>query len=668
MRKIYLLLAGLVITASAFAQSSCVTNSISVDQRVREKQSLNYLMELKRARLALGTKLKTPKSMSGPVGGVYTIPVVFHIIGTAGKPANPTDDMIDQAVADLNAAFNNTYDNPNVPGAFNSVDVKIQFVLAQRTPSGGSTTGIYRYDMSGNSAYVADGVSTGESRPGVVFPGFNKWSLIKQTGIFDPASYLNIWVVNSINGANSTIDGAASAPIVGIGFDDLLGVFIRSSAIGRDKNGTLIHETGHTFGLFHTFGNSQSQTQCDANTDCTLNNDGICDTDPIGFSFVCNPSGVNPCTGKTWATSTVQFNHMSYNGCRDRFTAGQSTRMSDILNSVNSGFKGSQGAFPFTGIAPKTIPAPTIAAGSKNHDYFFGLSYVAFNTIEVFSNGYRADASGHVEYVDHAYNQATTVVAGATYPLNILVPGLNVHGVKVFVDYNNDGIFSKTGQEMLYFEKMQSAEQQYFHVFSTNIKIPSTDVTFNTPLRMRVVADRIDGTFDPQGTLLYGQAEDFTVTVTNTLPATLTEMKAWSEQNLLNVSWKVASEQNVDHYEIHTSTDGKNFSKMGQVAAKSADGTSASSIDYSFSQNIGNTGLLISLLTLGAICLVGIKNRSNLVKPMALMAVGCVMVVFACKKSEKVAETKTGNIYVKLIEVDKDGKNIELGHTVVIVK
>lgn len=663
MKQIYLTLAGLLLVASAFSQARfCETNTISREARIQSNKKLAFLAELKRARQALSSKLKTPKAMSGPVNGVYTVPIVFHVLHTGqavGQPDNPTDADFAQAVADLNAAFNNTYDKSEIAGTFNSVDAKIQFVLAKRTPTGANSTGIYRYNMSSNSAYVANGAEAN----GI---GVEKEALINATAYFDSSSYLNVWVVNYIGGASSTIDGSASAPD-GNGFEGLLGIFLKASAIGQNKNGTLIHEAGHTFGLFHTFQGSQAANQCPSDADCTVDNDGICDTDPLAFDFTCNPTGTNACSGKTWATSTVQFNHMSYNACRDRFSPGQVSRMTDILNFVNSGFKGSQGGFPYTLNNLQAIAAPTGAHVTPAPAY--GLRFVGLNTIEVFSNGYVLEGTGRQVYVDRAYNQVTNLVAGASYPLTVLTDAPNPHGVKVYIDYNNDGVFSTTGQEVVYFSLTPVSQTSDFATFGANITIPSTGVAFDEPLRMRVIADRsLDGTFAPLGPVLRGQAEDYAVIISSSLPVALTEVKTWLNNNLLSMSWKVASEQNVDRYEIHTSTDGKIYTKLGEVASKALNGISETSLDYTFSQNVGTLGLYVSMLAFATLLLVSVKGRKKLILPLVVCLALSSILIYSCKKSQLPEEDNSGNIYVKLIEVDKDGKSTELSTNVVVRK
>jgi hypothetical protein len=54
------------------------------------------------------------------------------------------------------------------------------------------------------------------------------------------------------------------------------------------------------------------------------------------------------------------------------------------------------------------------------------------------------------------------------------------------------------------------------------------------------------------------------------LPVTITSIKAYQQNNGVNVKWDVADEQNIDRYEIEKSTDGTHFKVAGEVAANNS--------------------------------------------------------------------------------------------------
>ena len=76
---------------------------------------------------------------------LYTLPVVVHVINTGtaiGATDNPSDSLINAMISLLNSGFRKT------GTSFGGVDVKIQFKLATKSSSCGSTTGITRNNGS----------------------------------------------------------------------------------------------------------------------------------------------------------------------------------------------------------------------------------------------------------------------------------------------------------------------------------------------------------------------------------------------------------------------------------------------------------------------------------------------------------------------------------------
>ncbi|MER2999025.1 T9SS type A sorting domain-containing protein [Pontibacter populi] len=72
------------------------------------------------------------------------------------------------------------------------------------------------------------------------------------------------------------------------------------------------------------------------------------------------------------------------------------------------------------------------------------------------------------------------------------------------------------------------------------------------------------------------------------LPVELISFKAKSEQNKAILTWVTASEKDNDRFEVERSQDGKNFSKIGEVAGN---GTSSRKLNYSFTDNRPATGV-----------------------------------------------------------------------------
>ncbi len=60
----------------------------------------------------------------------------------------------------------------------------------------------------------------------------------------------------------------------------------------------------------------------------------------------------------------------------------------------------------------------------------------------------------------------------------------------------------------------------------------------------------------------------FLKNVSGVLPVTCIDFSAERKNNRVNLKWTTATENNADHYEIERSIDGKNFNKIGTIAAK----------------------------------------------------------------------------------------------------
>lgn len=271
----------------------------------------------------------TRRVLGGPVGPTDTVvlPVVFHIINP--NPALITDAMIDAAVVDLNNAFGKR----NNYAASKGADTRIRFALARKDPNGGNTRGINRvisYYSNKLDMYAEDGA-------------------LKSRHVWNPAKYINIWVVTDIVGE--------------IGASFSCGIWTRMNAgayatmpttgqVGTQQDGIVVtgfgpmlaHEMGHYLGLYHTF-----EGGCN-NNNCLTDGDRVCDTPPDGNlngAPSCSAPG-NSCSSDTLSNYSNGFfprdttdqiaNFMDYgnSACSNQFTEGQGERMRATLNTLRT--------------------------------------------------------------------------------------------------------------------------------------------------------------------------------------------------------------------------------------------------------------------------------------------------------------------------------------------
>lgn len=256
------------------------------------------------------------KSTATPLPPTVYIPVVYHIIDA--NPFSITDAMVQASLDDLNRAYAHI-------GAYSvdplGEDTRIQFRLAQRTPTGEKSNGINRI----KSFYDSVDVDLEDAA-------------LKNQIKWDPSRYANIWVVKKINGEiqPSRFECGQWTRMAYGGYASAGGGMV----VAGLSTAVLAHEMGHYLSLLHTF----QGTNC-ANNDCSLDGDRVCDTPPDRSTLgsPCN-NPENSCGTDTLSGPfTVDVpdnisNFMDYGtSCPSVFTPGQGERMRAFLAVFNGG-------------------------------------------------------------------------------------------------------------------------------------------------------------------------------------------------------------------------------------------------------------------------------------------------------------------------------------------
>lgn len=592
-------------------------------------------------------------------GPVYEIPVVVHVIAPSNSPAgwvNPTDQEIRDAINRLSADFAAT--SSRSVGA----STPIKFTLAKRTQNCSPSNGIVRVNGGDVPGYNDNGVVVPNS-PETVEGADN--DAIRSLSFWPNNQVYNIWVVWKIAAdvpAGTFVGGYANLPIINDNVQNMPshwmeGMMIIASQLVAPASTTLTHELGHAFGLYHTF-EGGSQTVCSPMTDagnCSTVGDKVCDTDPVrnllqgGACAILN-TDPNPCYNNN-PYNGIQKNIMGYGGCLDRFTVGQSDRMMAALNIARAGLMTSVASTPppVTTVKANTTQVP--ASNSNNGITAIGPRNVTLGSLTYQSYGFNDD--NFQFYQDYSCNLGTTLVSTSSPTLTVTTGGSNEQTCKAWIDFNNNGVFDS--DELILNSNTPAGTGVYSHA----AQIPSEKLTAagtakNQLLRMRVRADFINNSnFGPGGALLYGQTEDFWVSIDGALPVIFTGISAKIKTDELLVNWKTESETNNDHFFVEASFDGENFARIAKVDSKATNGTSLSSLSYHIA--IDNTGAVVSL---GA-ALVAIfslfsfrRNRKRMLT--MLIAVG---IFFACQKRDQAGVNNgDSNIkYIRIAQVDKDG-------------
>ncbi len=201
--------------------------------------------------------------------GIYTIPVVFHIVRNEGEDPYVSDGEVYNTLKELNQYFAGTHpDQTSIPSMwlpFYSGDTKIKFVLASVDPWGNPHSGIIRKSTQ-KSSFMGpiDPIDLGPDEERYTsddteFFG-NIIPCVKRDNINDDGStawpsdkYLNIWVCDLyIEG----LLGFSTFPKWDTYFPQFSGIAVEP-AIVQETHGfnraIVTHEVGHWLNLLHTF-------------------------------------------------------------------------------------------------------------------------------------------------------------------------------------------------------------------------------------------------------------------------------------------------------------------------------------------------------------------------------------------------------------------------------
>lgn len=122
--------------------------------------------------------------------------------------------------------------------------------------------------------------------------------------------------------------------------------------------------------------------------------------------------------------------------------------------------------------------------------------------------------------------------------------------------------------------------------------------------------------------------------------------------NNLQVNWATATETNNDHFEIEASTNGTDFTKIGNIKSKAENGNSEIELKYSFEKNSADIAFAISLLALGLVLPVKRKYRWIFT---AIIISGLLLFNSSCTKNNDQVVSNKDDLFIRIAQVDKDG-------------
>ncbi len=232
----------------------------------------------------------------------------------------------------------------------------------------------------------------------------------------------------------------------------------------------------------------------------------------------------------TYTTAGIYTARLTING-------GASTKTQDIVVATA----------PTT---PSCTPNFSLNAGNANDR---GIKRVQIGSID---NTTSHNDTGGTGYFDYTCSQMTTLTAGISTDITVTLGTLNAEGFTVFIDYNNDGTFQNS-------ERLVSSAVNTTAVKTISFTPPTTGITLNTGLRMRVFSDNVapatHGACTPSNPRC--QAEDYTVVVrlptfiwAGTTSSAWTTATNWSGGVVPTASDDVSIPSAVPNYPLVTST------------------------------------------------------------------------------------------------------------------
>jgi len=537
---------------------------------------------------------------AGTAATLYYIPCVVHVIydGVATVPSqyNPSAAQITGAIDYINKVYDGTWTGTGGP-ILGAGDLQIKFVLATKDPSNAATTGIDRIDGSGLAGYSSGGVNSS------LATGASEIS-VKNLTRWDPAKYYNIWVVSKIDGCSGYFCGCACDAGFTAGYAyfppannttanarDLDGtIMLASQLVSGEK--TLPHELGHMLNLYHPFQGSTTPgpNTCPANASPTTQGDLCTDTDPItnpylapNVPFACR-TGVNPCSGTAY-TDNTEKNYMNYTNCYQLFTNDQKARMQASFTttqraSLATSWANNQGAYPAPFVAP--IPATAAPTSSLLATNIAGVLNVSLNGKIVYS----LNATQEGGYLNNStkWYDAFQLQPATSYTMNVTVITSNAAQLGVWIDYNNNGAFNNTSEQLYLNTNIASGTGTISIPFTTPAAAAWASNNF---VRIRLVNDAstvfgVAPVSNASTTLDYGQAEDYAAYLTGgVVPVNMLSFTGKKAADAITLNWKTSQEINSDSYDIERSVNAAAYEVIGNVHAAG----SATGANYTFTDN-----------------------------------------------------------------------------------
>lgn len=147
------------------------------------------------------------------------------------------------------------------------------------------------------------------------------------------------------------------------------------------------------------------------------------------------------------------------------------------------------------------------------------------------------------------------------------------------------------------------------------------------------------------------------------LPVHFGPIEATVQNQRLLVKWSTLTETNNQYFDIEISADGKHFKKLATLASLAPGGNSDLPLHYEYTTETLQVMFLPVLLYFSLLCfLIQTKNR----KVCFIILITGAAILWGCSKSNSRPESASTTIFLRIAQIDRDGKK-EYSKTITVV-
>lgn len=151
----------------------------------------------------------------------------------------------------------------------------------------------------------------------------------------------------------------------------------------------------------------------------------------------------------------------------------------------------------------------------------------------------------------------------------------------------------------------------------------------------------------------YCEITDIAAIPQSTLPVEFGSLSASVKNEQLQVKWQTLSEINNDYFEVQASADGTTFSTIGKMDSKAVNGNSDVTLDYNFSMD-ATSGVLSGAAAVAFLLVLARRRKAFIALSVALTLIAVIQI--GCSKNTHEVSAEDANLFIRIAQVDKDGK------------